>query len=546
MRRIGIRAAGGVIGSGIVLAMLFADQLGLDNNPVWGARRLFIFVIGILILAISLFHRENNFIGRAFNTYIGQLYLAVGILSASIIIIYIWFVSIGLWTTWPNETSYYDLLATAFAHGQIALETQPDPALLTLENLYEPDNREGIPVLWDASLYKGKYYLYWGPTPALLLALVKPFYAQPVGDKPLTFVFITGTFIFMTLLILELWKKHYLGIPRWAVLLGIAFAGLVNPMLYILIEARIYEAAIISGQFFLIGGIYWLFTAFYRLSPTRLFLAGSFFALAVGSRTTLALPIMFLALTTLIWAIKSGQGRAFTLITAFALPLILGAIGYAWYNYARFDSVTEFGLRYQLTSYNLSASLDETFSLAYVPFNLYKTLFNPLEWRKTFPFLFPTRWAGPSWMQGNFQDFYLLLAEGITGIFVGSPFMVFGFLAGLNKDRNFRWILICLTGSSLLTFFALQIFFFTTMRYMLDLVPALSLLAVIGFWQGFSLLKTRPIARSSLAVLGLVLCIYTIAISSVLPISGHLEAYKVFNPELLKKLTWAFNTIFNK
>ncbi|MHB8779455.1 MAG: hypothetical protein ACYC6R_17115, partial [Anaerolineales bacterium] len=295
----------------------------------------------------------------------------------------------------------------------------------------------------------------------------------------------------------------------------------------------------------LIGGLYWLFTAFPRLSPTRLFLAGSFFALAVGSRTTLALPIGFLALTTLIWVIKSGQGRALALITAFTLPLILGATGYGWYNYARFDSITEFGLRYQLTSYNLSESLDETFSLAYVPFNLYKTLFNPLEWRKAFPFLFPTRWAGPSWMQGNFPDFYLLLAEGITGIFIGSPFMVFAFLAGLNKDRNFRWILICLTGSSLLTFFTLQIFFFTTMRYLLDLVPVLSLLAVIGFWQGLTLLKTRPIARSSLAVLGLVLCMYTIAISLVLPISGHLEAYKVFNPELLKKLTWVFNTIVN-
>ena len=67
----------------------------------------------------------------------------------------------GLWTTWLNRTSYYDLLATAFSHGQTALEVQPDPALLKLENLYELNSREGIPFLWDASLYKGKYYLYF-------------------------------------------------------------------------------------------------------------------------------------------------------------------------------------------------------------------------------------------------------------------------------------------------------------------------------------------------------------------------------------------------
>src|SRR3989304_3772293 len=144
MRRNWAQTTGGILGSGLVLVMLFANQLGLDNNPVWGAKRFIFFFIGILILAASLFYRENNFIGQAFNTYTGQLYLAIGVLSASIIVIYIWVVSIGLWATWPNETSYYDLLATAFSHGQIALEVKPDPALLTLENLYEPGSKTAM------------------------------------------------------------------------------------------------------------------------------------------------------------------------------------------------------------------------------------------------------------------------------------------------------------------------------------------------------------------------------------------------------------------
>ncbi|MDP1778746.1 MAG: hypothetical protein Q8K73_00580, partial [Anaerolineales bacterium] len=133
-----------------------------------------------------------------------------------------------------------------------------------------------------------------------------------------------------------------------------------------------------------------------------------------------------------------------------------------------------------------------------------------------------------------------------TGILVGSPFMIFAFFAGHNKNKNFRWILTCLVGSSLLTFFTLQIFFFTTMRYLLDLIPALSLLAVIGFWQGLTELKTRPITWCLFATLGVVLCIYSIAISLLLPISGHLEAYRVFNPELLRKMTLTFNSLINK
>jgi len=400
--------------------------------------------------------------------------------------------------------------------------------------------------LWDATFYEGKYYLYWGPAPSLMLALIKPFYQQEVGDKILAFVFVVGTFILMALLILELWKRHFSEIPRWAVLLGIAFVGLVCPMPYILVEGRIYEAAIISGQFFLIGGLYWLVTAFDRPAHFKLALAGLCLALAVGSRTTVIPSVAFLSLIVLVWALKSQRPKAFSFITAFALPLVIGAVAYGWYNLARFDSVTEFGLRYQLTSYNLYESLDETFSPAYIPPNLYKTLFNTLETRKSFPYLFPTRWQGPDWLERDYPNFYLLLAEGITGIFISSPFMAFAFLAGLNKNKNLQWIILSLAGSSFLAFITLQTFFFTAMRYLLDLIPALSLLAVIGFWQGLVSLKRHAAARYSLAALGIGLSAYSMGMSILLSVSGNLELFKLFNPDLLKRLTWTFNFIFNK
>ena len=477
--------AGALLGIAIAGIMLFANQLGVDNDPAWGLRRYILFFLGITIIIVSMLYREDNFMGRIFNTQTGQLYLASGVLALFIILVYIWCVSFGLWNTWPKSTNYYDQLATSFSHGQLALEVEPDPALLVLENLYEPGNREGIPFPLDVTLYEGKYYLYWGPAPALLLSLTKPFYANEIGDNILTFVFTAGTFLFLAFLILELWKNYYPETPRWAILLGIAFTGLVNPTLFILLDARIYEAAIVSGQFFLIGGLYWLFTAFNRPSIARLSLAGIFFAFAVGSRTTLILPIAFLALITLIWAIKSQRAKAFTFILTIALPLLLGAVSYAWYNYARFGSVTEFGLRYQLTAYNLYESIDKTFSFAYIPPNLFKTLFNPFERRSnSFPFIWPTRRVASllgSEMSLSCMDCYM---EYITGIFIGSPFVIFAFIAGFRTKKDSQWISISLAGSILLTFIAQQSFFFTTMRYLLDLAPMLSLLAVIGFWQG--------------------------------------------------------------
>ncbi len=538
------QVAGAIVGLGMAFVMLFANQLGLDDSLVGGIKRHIVFSIGILIFIISINYSDNSFIRRAFKTFTGRFHFALATLGLAVLAIYIWFVSIGLWTSWPNETNYYNMLATAFHHGQIALEVEPDPALLMLGNIYEPSNRIGIPMLWDATLYQGKYYLYWGPAPAIFLTLIKEFYSQEIGDKPITFAFAVGTFLFTTLLILELWKKYFSEAPPWAVLAGVAFAGLVNPIPYILIEARIYEAAIISAQFFLIGGLYWLFTAFNRPSTIRLSLAGSFFALAVGTRTTLALPVAFLAFVVLLWTLKTRPTRVFTTVITFALPLILGAMSYSWYNYTRFGSITEFGLRYQLTSYNLYESLDETFSLAYIPPNLYKTLFNAFEQRVKFPYLFPTRWAGPAWLTDrNYPSFYLLFAEGITGIFIASPFMLFALLAGMNKDRTFRWILLALAGSAILIFLTLQTFFFTTMRYLLDLIPTLSLLAVIGFWQGLIQLKKYPFFRWILAALGMTLLLYSVAISLLLPISGHLEAFRVFNPDLLKNLTWVFNNV---
>jgi hypothetical protein len=538
--------AGALLGIAIAGIMFFANQLGMDNDPAWGLRRYILFFLGITIIIVSMLYREDNFMSRIFNTQTGQLYLASGVLALSIIIVYIWCVTFGLWNIWPKSTNYYDQLATSFSHGQLALEVEPDPALLVLENLYEPGNREGIPFPLDVTLYEGKYYLYWGPAPALLLSLTKPFYANEIGDNILTFVFTAGTFLFLAFLILELWKNYYPETPRWAILLGIAFTGLVNPTLFILLDARIYEAAIVSGQFFLVGGLYWLFTAFNRPSIARLSLAGIFFAFAVGSRMTLILPIAFLMLITLIWAIKSQRAKAFTFILTIALPLLLGAIGYAWYNYARFGSVTETGFRYALTTYNLHEASDETFSFAYIPPNLFKTLLNPFERRSnSFPFIWPTRPIGPSWFAGNYPKLYTSqLAEFITGILIGSPFVIFAFLAGLRRKKDTRWIVISLAGSSLLIFLAMQVFFFTTMRYLLDLIPMLSLLAVIGFWQGFHLLQAHRAVRLSLATLGIGLCTYTFVVSFLLAISAHWKEFRALNPVLLKQLIWIFNGLF--
>ncbi len=527
---------------GIVIAVgtLITHQINPEHATL-GLKNLVFLFAGTLLFLSALFYREENTIGKLVHTKIGRVYLSSAILGSVIVLIYIWIISIGTWTIWPATTNYYDLLAKGFSHGQLSLEEKPDPALLALADPYNPDNREGIPVLWDLTLYKGNYYLYWGPIPALLLAIVKPFYSTPVPDNILTFIFMVGLLFFQILLILEIWKNYFQETPLWAILLSISFIGLINPSLYVLLEPRIYEAAVISGQLFFIGGLYWLFSAFNKPSVMKLVLAGSFFAFSVGSRTTMLIPIAFLALIALIWAVRTYPAQALKFVIALALPLALGGASYAWYNYLRFDSFTEFGLGYQLTQTDIHETLGETFSIAYAPPNLFKLLVNPFEAKETFPFIKATRWGGPAWYESYNPQIYDYFAEEITGILIASPFLVFVFFAAASKQKNIGWITASLTGASLLLFITLLIFFYLTMRYLLDLLPALSLLTCIGFWQGLQLYQTRRTARILYTMTGTGLWAYTVFISFIICYSSNTHRIKIYNPELIQNITWAFN-----
>ncbi len=539
MRNHWLRIAGGIFGVALILSMIFSNQLELESFPSWGVRRIALLGFGILLLSVSIFYRENNLIGKTLRSSDGRLYISLAILNTGIFLIYLWFASDGLWKSLPNETNYIDLQADAFAKGQLELDIQPDPALLTFkdESLYEPANREGIPVLWDATLYNGKYYLYWGPAPALLLAPFKLIFKNEIGDKFLTLVFLTGALLFINLIILHLWRRYFNHIPHWAVPAAVAFAGLFNPMPYVLVEGRIYEAAIVAAQFFLVGGFLFLLPALDKPTNSRLVLAGTFFALSIGSRTTVLPAIGLLSILVLMWAFQIHRPRLIPLLLAYGLPLAVGGMMYAAYNHARFDSFTEFGYRYQLTSYNLYQKIGETFAIEYLPPNLYKTLLNPLETRDTFPHLFPTRWAGPGWLTNYHPKMYLTYTENITGIIVGSPFVLFALLGFVKPRKDLRWILASLAVTFLAVFFTLQAFFFVAMRYMLDAVPTLAILTVIGYWHGFEIIKNRKfyIAATSL------LLVYTLSISLVISYSGNLELFRIHNPELVQRLAWMFD-----
>ncbi len=64
--------------------------------------------------------------------------------------------------------AYYNLLAQGFRAGQLNLKIDIPPGFAQLANPYDPAAHAPYPVL-DMSYYKGKFYLYFGVTPAVVL-----------------------------------------------------------------------------------------------------------------------------------------------------------------------------------------------------------------------------------------------------------------------------------------------------------------------------------------------------------------------------------------
>jgi hypothetical protein len=132
-----------------------------------------------------------------------------GLAFLFVLIIYIWFISLGPWRSRGYTSDYYSRLASAFRHGQLALEQKPEPALLALPNPYDHKARKNIPVLGDASLYQGKYYLYFGPYPSLVLAIPGAILPLKPGDQVFVYLFILGLFFLLCLLFREILHNFF-------------------------------------------------------------------------------------------------------------------------------------------------------------------------------------------------------------------------------------------------------------------------------------------------------------------------------------------------
>jgi len=493
--------------------------------------------------------------------------ILVVLISLIVFAIYVWLISAGTWTNWPTLSRNYSKLASSFQRGELWLQTKPSPALLALPNPYDPAARSKAKArfIFDSSLYNGKIYLYWGPTPAIILAGIQALIPINIGDQFIVFISTYGLFIINILILLKLWRRFFYDLPAWAFLIAILLTGLTSPLLWMLSRPKMYEAAISSGQVFLMGGFYLVYAFLEKPASSiwKLTLGGICWTLAIASRLTLIVPVSFFTITTFLLAIKQTSKGGFPFLTrllpALALPLLLGAIGLGWYNWARFDSPFETGLRYQLTAWDLSKKV--LFSFGYILPNLYNYLFNRFQLKHTFPFLFARAGENIRFLSIPALP---ISSEVIIGIVISTPFIVFALVAliflikgGLQRRRLatndqeanqpptylLEWASISLIGSIVLTFFSLLAYFYETMRFLADFMPSLILLSVLGFWQGLQHLKIHPGKSQSLYSSSAILLATLSCVFSFLPaIADPANLVAKYNPTLLKAIASFFGS----
>ena len=552
------------------LTAIFAHDIGLDPNIVWGRTRYSLLFLGILLISVSLlsnyFKRKNKFFESTIKSESVKFLFLFGYLFHLwffIFFVYAWFITFGNFTTWNRSTRCYTQLADAFGKGQLYIDIDPGEALLEVKNPYSTIVRPSFnDDIWDMSLYKGKLYLYWGPVPALLITPIQMLINKKITDIFLVYFFSAGLLIFNSLIILKLWQNFFSNISVWNMLICIPLIGLILPILWLINEPTVYQAAIGAGQFNLMGGIYFVILAFEDrtvINKGDLFLAGFFWTCSVGSRAMNVLSILFLMPLIIFLVFKSmpkptDWAAYVKTLSALFFPLIAGAMTIGWYNWARFDSPFEFGMRYQITIHDLNQLMRLTFQADYFLPNLYVYVLQPFEFISKFPFIQPISIAG-LFEKLNIIAPKIYFSGRMTGFLLYAPFLVFAFLPLFSKTKNngksdraiadlrYKFVVSLLAISFAINFLSLLFFFFGQLRYFVDIISQITLLAIIGYWELISRsqsLKTLP-SKYFVGLANLLIAI-TICVSFLLSFSSESNRMEKFNPQLIEKIN-SFLTI---
>lgn len=442
----------------------------------------------------------------------------------------------------------YNRLAEGFLSGRLGFLEAPNPALAQLTDPWDPAQNGPLRQFHDVSYYQGRYYLYFGAAPALLLlapwkALTGTYLAQNAAVA----VFALLGAAAGILLLLQLRRRHFPGLPAWVTGLGMFALAFGNMVPVLLRRPVYYELAIASAYAFGMLALLALKLALDATVARRrwLIVAGLAYGLAVASRPNYLFgAVLLLAPLLPAWRqYRSGvrpDWRALRPDLIAALAPFVAIVGCLLaYNFARFGNILEFGTSYMFAG--MHPQKDVVTSFSFLPINAWFYLLAPANLSIYFPFFqvidipafkFPPGYTGQ---------------ENAYGILPNLPFLWLVWLAWRwwrrETDPEAAGIRDWVAGAwalSLLNVLVLSRVGGAANRYMVDFLPPLVPVACLGVF----LLETGAVGWRRLA--GRVFWIgalgWTVAFNLLVSLQ-HNELLRFHNPAAYRELAQAFNRV---
>ena len=344
-------------------------------------------VLTIILIFILLYCLKHI---KLFNkTFEEDKQNAVKIIFSTINFFIILIVIIGINTIGKNDDIYCKDFAESISKGKFYLEKEPNKELLELENPYDNTLRNRERDGWDIALFDGKFYVYFGILPELVLfvpylIIFGKFLPSGVG------VLIFSIFATMGLgtLLLEILEKWFSKIPvkiffycEVILLSGSVIFNLVG-------RPEFYEIAVSSALCFTIYGILFSFRFFVQEEKkyVNLLMGSTFLALSVACRPIALLVSLIILPLIIMKFIKDirEKNNIIKLIASVAIPYLTIGILLMIYNYIRFKNPLEFGAHYQLTV-NDMRNLKYRFMT--IPVGLYTAFLKIPHFISKFPFI---------------------------------------------------------------------------------------------------------------------------------------------------------------
>jgi tetratricopeptide (TPR) repeat protein len=385
--------------------------------------------------------------------------------------------------------AYYNRLVDGFTQGHLWLDLAPPAGLVNLPNPYDP--KANAPFhgqmyepgrIHDLSYYRGRLYLYFSVVPAVVLFL--PFHGLTgayVSHQAACWIFCSVGFLAGAALVDSIRRRCFPRAGPGAAAAVTLVVGLVPLVPVVLQRPDVWEVAITASYAFWMLALLLLWQGMRRPEPSWALLLGTGVAagLAIGCR-----PNELLGAAILVLPLRRclGRDRTHGVVPALLLILPLAVIGAGLltYNYARFGNVWEFGQRYQLSQEGQAESVVRHFDPAYFWYNFRLYFLEYPGWHRVFPFV--RNVAQPPMPAGHG------LVENPIGALTLLPFILCAAAVPWGRGRLEeapRRALTGIAGAILVLFVAgagpVCLYFTTCVRYQLEFVPALVLLAAIGF-----------------------------------------------------------------